>query len=130
MGYLLLPLLLLACLTLMLAARAYLRCRVTGWYYAIGVAVAAYIPLLVFVALALVWIPGQYAGVCYRLGEIQQPCSFLAYLRSELFDLLVFSLIPLGVVAVFLGLLVFVDLLRYGARLTPGKDPGSSSSPG
>lgn len=122
MDLFLLPLLILACLTAMLAARSWLRSRVSGIYYAVGVAVTTYIPLLVFSALAVAWIPGQYSGVCYRLGGIAQPCSFNAYLRGELFDLLIFSLVPLGVMAVFLGLMVFVDLLRYGTRLTPGEN--------
>lgn len=128
MNVYLLPGLILGCLLLLLVSRSWLRSRVSGWFYILGVAGATYIPLLVFLVLALLWIPGQYSGLCYRFGDIVQPCTFNAYLRGELLDLFLFTLIPLGVMAIFLGMMVFVDLLRYGPQLTPG-DNSSAASP-
>lgn len=127
MSYYLLPGLVLACLIVLLAARSWLRSRISGLYYVVGVVVATYIPLLVFFGLAMVWIPGQYSGVCYRFGDAVQPCTFTAYLRGEFFDLLLYILIPIGIMAIFLGLMVFVDLLRYGSRLTPIEEPDAVS---
>ncbi|MFN2196412.1 MAG: hypothetical protein ACK2UW_09850 [Anaerolineales bacterium] len=113
------PGILLVCLMALLVARSRFRQRTTGWLYALGVTVTTYIPMGVFGLLAAVKIFLAYSGWCYGFSSGAWACSLGEYLIGQLFYLLLFLMIPSFILAMFIGLMLFLDLLRYGTALTP-----------
>lgn len=113
------PGILLVSLVALLVARSRFRQRTSGWLYALGVTVTAYIPIAVFGVIAAIWILLTYQGWCFGFSGDAWACPMVEYVLGQLFYLLLFSIVPIFILALFIGLMLFVDLLRYGTSLTP-----------
>lgn len=113
------PVILLVSLVALLVARNRFRQRTSGWLYALGVTVTTYIPMAVFGLLATVWIFLTYDGWCFGFTDGTWACPLSEYLLGQLFYLLLFSIVPIFILALFIGLMLFLDMLRYGTAMTP-----------